>query len=128
MIEKVVGSKRNLRKLIVDQKLSNDIAIINRPDFVATNGTTGGKDVYLPTFQYDAIEIQRRDAQVLNKISFSIMQSEDGNETGQIFFDNSWSWILSRSFINDQYIFRSKLIDIMACDKRLQVLNIGLWN
>src|SRR5688572_21020647 len=128
MIKKMVCSKRNLRKLIIDQKFPDDVAVINGADLVATNGTTSRKDIYLSTFQYNAIEIERCDPQVLYKISFSILQPEDRNETCQIFFDDSWAWIFSGSFINDQYIFRSKLIDIVASNKRLQVVYIGLWN
>src|SRR5690349_1808111 len=126
----MVGGESYMRAALPCEKLAYDITVVNGLDLVSANRTSGRKDIHPPAFQKLAVEIQRSDAEVFDEVRLCVGQSQDGDQSGEILFNDAWTRIgfFVRTLVDDQYIFRGKLIDILAGDKDFERLHVCLGN
>src|SRR5690606_14493710 len=85
VIEDMLRGKGEGGAIFTGQKFRNNIAVVYRLDFVTADGASRGKHVDHPAAQQHAVEVQYRDAEILDEIHFRIRQPKDGDKAGEVF-------------------------------------------
>src|SRR5690606_1194074 len=97
---------------------------------IPPDGTSRREYVDDPASEQHAVQVQDRNAEVLDEINLRIRQPKDGDEAGEVALDDARAGmgIMSRTFVDDQYISRLQFVNVLTDDKLLERLDVGPRN